>query len=40
MGSNYRKEWKTPITVPILHLATEKGGLKPTNRGGGKQTKH
>jgi Omp85 superfamily domain len=39
MGSNYRKEWKTPITVPILHLATEHGGLKPVKRGGGKQTK-
>lgn len=39
MGTNYRKEWKTPITVPILHLATEHGGLKPVKRGGGKQTK-
>ena len=39
MGSNYRKEWLTPITVPILHLATEHGGLKPVKRGGGKQTK-
>jgi hypothetical protein len=39
MGANYRKEWKTPITVPILHLATEHGGLKPVKRGGGKQTK-
>lgn len=39
MGANYRKEWKTPITVSVLHLATEKGGLKPVKRGGGKQTK-
>ncbi len=39
MGANYRTEWKTPITVPVLHLATEKGGLKPTKRGGGKQTR-
>jgi hypothetical protein len=39
MGANYRTEWKTPITVPVLHLATEKGGLKPVKRGGGKQTK-
>lgn len=39
MGSNYRKEWKTPIKVPVLNLATEKGGLTPTKRGGGKQTK-
>jgi hypothetical protein len=39
MGANYRTEWKTPVTVPILNLATEKGGLKVTKRGGGKQTK-
>ena len=39
MGSNYRKEWNTPIQVPVLNLATEKGGLKPVKRGGGKQTK-
>ena len=39
MGSNYRTEWKTPVTVPVLHMATEKGGLKPVKRGGGKQTK-
>ena len=39
MGANYRKEWNTPITVPVLNLATEKGGLKPIKRGGGKQTK-
>ncbi len=38
-GSNYRTEWKTPITVPIVNLSTEKGGLTPTKRGGGKQTK-
>lgn len=39
MGANYRKEWNTPITVPILNLATEKGGLTPVKKGGGKQTK-
>src|SRR6185436_7698627 len=39
MGSNYRTEWKTPITVPVINLSTEKGGLTPTKRGGGKQTK-
>ena len=39
MGANYRNEWKTPITVPILNLATEHGGLTPLKRGGGKQTK-
>ena len=39
MGSNYRAEWKTPITVPVINMATEKGGLTPVKRGGGKQTK-
>lgn len=39
MGANYRKEWKTPITVPVLNLSTEKGGLKPVKQGGGKQTR-
>lgn len=39
MGANYRAEWNTPIRVPVLNLATEKGGLKPVKRGGGKQTK-
>src|SRR5690349_11276023 len=39
MGANYRKEWKTPITVPVLNFSTEKGGLKPIKRGGGKQTR-
>lgn len=39
MGANYRKEWNTPITVPVFHLSKEKGGLTPVKRGGGKQTK-
>lgn len=39
MGSNFRKEWNTPITVPVLNLAKEHGGLTPVKRGGGKQTK-
>jgi hypothetical protein len=39
MGSNYRKEWNTPITVPVLHISTDHGGLTPLKRGGGKQTK-
>lgn len=39
MGANYRKEWNTPITVPVVNLATEHGGLTPTKKGGGKQTK-
>ncbi len=39
MGSNYRTEWNTPVKVPVLNLATEKGGLTPKKLGGGKQTK-
>jgi len=39
MGTNYRKEWNTPITVPVLNLSKEHGGLTPVKRGGGKQTK-
>jgi hypothetical protein len=39
MGANYRKEWLTPVTAPVINLSTEKGGLTPVKRGGGKQTK-
>src|SRR5687768_10747864 len=39
MGANYRTEWTTPITVPVINMSTEKGGLTPVKRGGGKQTK-
>ncbi len=39
MGTNYRAEWNTPITVPVLNLSKEQGGLTPVKRGGGKQTK-
>lgn len=39
MGANYRTEWNTPVKAPVLNLATEKGGLTPVKRGGGKQTK-
>ena len=39
MGANYRKEWLTPVKAPVLNLSTERGGLTPVKRGGGKQTK-
>ncbi|HKT60846.1 MAG TPA: BamA/TamA family outer membrane protein, partial [Gemmatimonadales bacterium] len=35
----YRDLWATPIRVPILDLHQFAGGLNPTERGGGKQTK-
>lgn len=39
MGKNYRKEWSTPVKVPVMLLDTAKGGLKPEKTGGGNQTK-
>ena len=37
-GKHYRQEWATPVTFPVLDLATEQGGLTPYKIGGGKQT--
>lgn len=39
LGTRYRALWTTPIEVPVLDLATFAGGLTPTERGGGEQTK-
>jgi len=39
LGDNYRDLWSTPITITVLDLSTTAGGLKPTEVGGGKQTK-
>jgi hypothetical protein len=38
-GSHYRDLWTTPVRVAVLDLHTFAGGLHPTQRGGGKQTK-
>jgi hypothetical protein len=38
LGENYRKEWTTPVKVPVLDLKNFHGGLKPTKKGGGAQT--
>jgi Omp85 superfamily domain len=38
-GAHYRNLWTTPIRVPVLDLQQFAGGLTPTERGGGKQTK-
>ncbi len=35
MGKQYRDIWSKEIEVPILDLATEKGGLTPIKKGGG-----
>ncbi len=37
MGANYRREWTTPIRVPVINMKAE--GLEPVKRGGGKQTR-
>ncbi len=37
-GENYRKEYAMPVKVPIIRLSVIKGGLTPTQRGGGNQS--
>ncbi|RVU03176.1 hypothetical protein EOD41_02120 [Mucilaginibacter limnophilus] len=39
LGNHNRQLWATPVKLRILHLATEKGGLKILQLGGGMQTK-
>ena len=39
LGDAWRDLWATPITVPVLDLRRFAGGLKPTETGGGKQTR-
>lgn len=39
LGSNYRQEWITPIKVPVFSIANFNGGLHPTKRGGGMQSR-
>ncbi|MEP7177225.1 MAG: hypothetical protein ABI860_11815, partial [Gemmatimonadales bacterium] len=38
-GKHYRDLWTTPIRVEVLDLEHFAGGLRPTRRGGGKQTR-
>ena len=38
-GDHHRDLWTTPVEVPRLDLGTFAGGLKPTKKGGGLQTK-
>ncbi len=38
-GNNYRKEWTTPVSLPVIMLDTFMGGLKPVKAGGGNQTR-
>lgn len=39
LGRDYRAAWGTPISVEVLDLAKEAGGLTPVVRVGGQQTK-
>ncbi|HEX8328402.1 MAG TPA: hypothetical protein VF629_12730 [Hymenobacter sp.] len=38
IGDIYRSSWLQPVAVPTLDLASEKGGLRPYGKGGGRQT--
>ncbi len=38
-GGNYRKEWKQFISIPMLDVSTEAGGLKAIKQDGALQTK-
>ena len=38
-GTNYRKEWTTPITFPIAKMDTLRGGIIKYKIGGGHQSK-
>src|SRR5688500_12422917 len=35
-GSNYRKEWETPVTMPVFNI--KKTNFKIVKMGGGQQT--
>jgi hypothetical protein len=39
LGPNYRRLWAAPFEVEVLDLHSFAGGLTPTKKGGGKQTK-
>ncbi|MGZ8550163.1 MAG: BamA/TamA family outer membrane protein [Chitinophagaceae bacterium] len=38
-GENYRKEWASPVMLPVIRLSKLEGGLTPLKRGGGMQSK-
>jgi len=38
-GEGYRKEWGTPVKLPVIKISEVFGGLKPLREGGGMQSK-
>lgn len=38
-GRNHRKDWTTPVRVPVVQLDTLFGGLTPYKAGGGNETR-
>jgi hypothetical protein len=38
-GENYRKEWATPVKLPVIKISEVYGGLIPEKEGGGMQSK-
>ena len=38
-GNHYRREWATPVEIPVLDMTVYAGGLTPIKSGGGHQTK-
>ncbi|HEX2630428.1 MAG TPA: hypothetical protein VHM26_15515, partial [Chitinophagaceae bacterium] len=38
-GKHYRKEWATPVNVPLFYIDTAEGGLTVYKTGGSRQTK-
>ena len=39
VGKNYRREWSTPVKMPVFNLKKERGGFTIKELGGGQQTK-
>lgn len=39
LGRNYRREWATPVKMPVFDIAKVQGGLTVGELGGGQQTK-
>lgn len=39
LGKNYRKEWATPVKMPVFDIKTVNGGFTIGELGGGQQTK-